>query len=897
MRWLNGMRARLSLLFAPRAAESRMEDEMHFHVEMESERLVREQGLSAAEARRRALVAFGGADRYREELRDGRGLAWLMGMSLDFRLGVRMMRKYPGLTLVGTLAMAFAVAVGTFGFEAIRQVANPTLPFPKGDRFVAIFMWDAADNRTRYVPLRDFARWRGQLETIEDLGVFVTFNRNLSTGPDDVASVNSAEISASAFRMTGVRPQLGRPLVEADEEPGAPAVIVIGHDSWQARFAGDPDVIGRTVRVDDTLATIVGVMPEGFAFPVGQSAWTALRRDIVEHARGEGLAMPVFGRLADGATMEQARAELSSLGARMAAEFPDTHEHLRPLVMSYASATLPILEGVAEQWNVDWVDGTLSLLRLGLYSTNLLFLLFLALISANIAALVFARTATRESEIVVRNALGASRRRLVGQLFVEALVLGAVAAPIGLAVAAVALRSVVAFIGPALPFWFSDTLSVGSVLFGVTLTVIGAAIVGVVPGLRITRGIGSRMRQLGSGGGGLQFGRGSTIAIMSQIAVSIVFVAVSLYAVVVAVQMRGLDVGFPADEYISVELGMERPRVSRARETVAVARARFTQSYEELERRIALDPAVLDVTFAHVLPGEYHERAPLEVDGVEERIQTATIATDFFDALGIPILAGRGFQPADVAAGGHVALVNPSFVRHMLDDRSAIGRQVRFRTAEGAAETWSPPYEIVGVVQEIALANDPELHNTGVYLPIVPGRASRIQMVVHVRGDPESFASRIRPLAADVDPSLQLARIAPLDEVAQNDLATYLFGIRALTLATGLAMLLSLAAVYAVMSFAVARRTREIAIRIALGANPRRIVTSILGRHLSHAALGVLLGVGLTVLAAGGIHSMRVALGIASFTTIMMLVVLMAAVGPVRRALRIQPGLALKGDD
>ncbi|MEX0907552.1 MAG: ABC transporter permease [Gemmatimonadota bacterium] len=910
MRWLNAARARLRLLISPRAAESRMEDEMRFHVEMEAERLMRARSLDPHEARRQALVAFGGAERYREELRDGRGLAWLMGMSLDFRLGVRMMRKYPGLTLVGTLAMAFAVAVGTFGFEAIRQVASPTLPFPEGDRIVGIGMWDAADNRTEYVPLRDFARWRGQLETVEELGVFVTFHRNLSTGPDDVASVNSAAVSASAFRVTGVRPQLGRPLIEADEEPGAPAVLVIGHDIWQVRFASDPDVIGRTVRLGDTPATIVGVMPEGFAFPLGQSAWTALRRDIVEYASREGRTMPVFGRLAEGATIEQARAELTAVGARMAADFPETNEHLRPLVMSYASATSGIVEAIAEQWNADGVDRTLSLLRAGLYSTNLLFLLFLALISANVAALVFARTATRESELVVRNALGASRRRLVGQLFVEALVLGAVAAPIGLAIAATALRGIVTVLGSDLPFWFSDTLSVGSVLFGVTLTVIGAAIVGVVPGLRITRGIGSRMRQLGAGGGGLQFGRGSTIAIVSQIAMSIVFVAVSLYAVVRAVQIRGLDVGFPADEYISVVLGMDRPGASQARyETVVAARARFTRSYEELGRRIALDPAVLDVTFAHVLPGEYHERAPLEVDGIEDRIQTATVATDFFNALVIPLLAGRGFQAADVEAGGYVAVVNPSFIHHVLDDRSAIGRHVRFRLGEGPSADWSPPYEIVGVVQEIALTNDPELpHNAGVYLPIVPGRATQLQMVVHVRGDPLSFAPRIRPLAADVDPSLQLARIALLDEVARNDLATYLFAIRALTIATGLAMLLSLAAVYAVMSFAVARRTREIAIRIALGADPRRIVTSTLGRHLGHAALGVLLGVGLIVhvgpdsitmsgLAARGIPSIRVALGIAAFTTIMMLVVLMAAVGPVRRALRIQPALALKGDD
>jgi hypothetical protein len=269
---------------------------------------------------------------------------------------------------------------------------------------------------------------------------------------------------------------------------------------------------------------------------------------------------------------------------------------------------------------------------------------------------------------------------------------------------------------------------------------------------------------------------------------------------------------------------------------------------------------------------------------------------NFFDALGASIVAGRGFRTADVGAGGHVAVVNPSFVHHVLGGRSAVGRHVRIMRP-GAEGEWSPWHEIIGVVQEIALTNDPELpHNAGVYFPIVPSQSTWLSFVIHVGGNAESFAPRLRTLAASVDPSLQLSAIEPLDEVAHNDLAVYLFAIRVLMLATGLAMLLSLASIYAVMSFAVAQRTREIGIRLALGANPRRIVTATLGRHMGHAGLGVLIGVAFIVLAAGGVPSLGAAAAVGAFTLIMMLVMMLAAVVPVRRALHIQPARALKGD-
>lgn len=892
MKWFDAARARARLLFARRSAESRMEEEMGFHVDMEAERLIREGGVDAGEARRRALVAFGGADRYREELRDERGGAWLGGMSLDFRLGFRMLRKYPGLTLVGTLALAFAIAVGAFGYELIGQLANPTLPFEDGGRIVAVRTWDASDNWPRGTSVHDFALWRDEVVTLRDVGAYRTVSRNMATGTDDIAPVEVAEISASAFSLTGVQPLLGRTLVPEDERPSAPPVVVIGYDVWQTRLAGDPHVVGRSVRLGETQANIAGVMPAGFAFPFAHDVWTPLRASVDTYERGAGPELTVFGRLAEGVSLEQAQAELSAIGERVAADYPDTNEHLRPQVKGYPESFLEI--------------DLSAPVRTGLYSTNLLFLLFLALISANVAALVFARTATRESEIIVRNALGASRRRIVAQLFIEALVVAGMAAPLGLALAAFSLRWIMSVMSASvatMPFWFSDRLSAGSIAFALVLTLLGAAIAGIAPGLRVTRGLGSRLRQVSAGAGGLKLGRGATIAIVGQVAVTIIFVSFAIYAVVRASQIRTLDMGFEAQDYLSARVEME---VADGGEAAAATEARRQRAFQQLERRLAAEPGVAGVTFATRLPGAFHGRLQMQVDEAlipadsiaEHRVQAASVAIDFFDALGAPILEGRNFHSGDTAEDVHVAIVNPSFVQHVLSGRNAIGRRARFRSRDSSPDDWSPWYEIVGVAEEVALTNDPELPNSaGFYVPMTPGESRSAYMAVHVRGEPESLAPRLRPLAAAADPLLQVTEILPLDEVAHAELPLYAFWVQVLILASGMAMLLALAAIYAVMSFTVSRRTREIGIRVALGAERRRIIAATLGRHMGHAALGVVIGVGLLVAASGGIRSLRAAAFVAAFTVIMMAVILLAAIVPVRRALSIQPAEALKGSD
>lgn len=254
------------------------------------------------------------------------GISWL-----DFKLGARMLVKYPGLTLVGGLGMAVAIALGAGVFSVVDAMTNPTLPLDEGDRIVAVENLDvASNNQVRATHLHDLGTWREELRAVEAFGAYRDVDRNLVTADGQAEPLRTAEMTASGFRVARVPPLLGRYLIEAGERPGAPPVVVIGYDVWRRRFAGRTDVVGRTLQLGATTHTVVGVMPEGFAFPVNNRLWVPLRLDPSAHERGKAPPISVFGRLAPGVTLEQAQAQLAAIGQRMASAHPETHQHMRP---------------------------------------------------------------------------------------------------------------------------------------------------------------------------------------------------------------------------------------------------------------------------------------------------------------------------------------------------------------------------------------------------------------------------------------------------------------------------------------------------------------------------------------------------------------------------------------
>lgn len=919
MSWLHGARTRLRLLVSRRTAESRADDEIRFHIDMETERH-RAAGIDAVEARRRALVAFGGVERHREALRDGRGLAWLGGMSLDLKLGCRMLVKYPGLTVVGGLAMAFAIWVGAVVFEMLVLFANPTVPLPGGDRLVQIRNWDMAANKPESRALHDFLAWREALRSVTDLGAYEDVTVNLTGRDGEARPVQVAQITASGFRVAATAPLLGRSIVAADERAGAPPVVVLGHDVWRARFGGDSAVVGQAVQIGGSYATVVGVMPDGFAFPVAHDAWTPFHPDALDDAPRSGPGITVFGRLAPGATLDQAQAELSALGRRAARDFPVTHERLQPRVASYAKP----LGGPT-------VDEIGILMLIEAFA-----LMLLVLVCGNVALLLFARAATREGEIIVRSALGASRRRIVGQLFAEALVLGGVAAAVGLAAAHVALRQwglpfLEANLG-RIPFWYDPRLSPATVLYACALTLLGAAIAGIVPGLKVTRGVGARLKEGTAGGGGLKFGGVWTAVIVAQVAVTVAFPAVVLVELQELERIRSYDAGFAAEEYLAVRLDMEAPPGAGTDADAPVAaarRARFGTVLETIRQRVAAEPGVVGVTFVDGLPRTHYGDRGIALDDSAtvpasagqagapaaraplRQAKIALVDPTYFDVLEAPILAGRGFQAADLAADARVAIVDQGFVDQVLLGRNPIGRRVRLSGSrapiDGPAIDEEPWYQIVGVVRELGMVGAAERgRGAGLYLPATPGSGFSPYMVIHAQGDPKALAPRVRAIAGAADPTLRLSEIQRVDEVTSPLLWVIGLWLRTSVVMTAVALLLSLSGIYAVLSFTVARRTREIGVRVALGASRRRVVTAVFRRPLTQVGIGVVAGAVVIALGAvamfsteqfahetGGLTMGQVGLLVA-YAAFMLAVCLLACVVPTRRALRVEPIVAMR---
>ena len=925
---------RLLSSFRSSRAERELAREIRSHLRLLEDQYIAN-GMDAEEARYAALRAFGGVEQVKEHQRETRMFRWLAGWPMDLKLGGRMLVKYPGLTIVGGLAMAFAIWVGIVIFQVVGLFVHPTLPLPQGARLVEIRSMDVAENVQEEKILHDFLEWRQSLRSLTEIGAWRDSSRNLIVSGGDGQPVNVAEMSVSGFRVAAGEPLMGRVLVEADEQPAAPAVAVIGYDVWRTRFGGDPHVLGRAVQLGAEDVTVVGVMREGFEFPVSHDVWLPLKTAVLDQKPRSGPAITVFALLAPGETMQTAQAELTTAGRRAATELPATHQHLEPRVRPYAMMAAPGAPG----------DQPI------MYSIYFFTVVLLILICGNVGLLLFARAASREADLVVRTALGASRGRIVAQMFAEALVLGSVAAIVGVTAAGVALRTWgVTFLETnlgRLPFWFDLSLSPRALAVAIVLTVAGAAIAGIMPAMKITRGMGAQLKQTTAGSGGPRFGGVWTVVIVAQVAATVMFPAVVYMEQFLLRRVQDFDPGFANEQYLAVQIERDYPvdGGSNADAATRDRNARLAATLEELRRRVAAQPGVSGVTFTEDLPTTNHPQKMIEMgydldggaassvggasaggaassgDGAEPPMREATVAAvdpSYFEVLDAPVLAGRGFTTADAVSGTRVAIVDQGFVDQILQGRNAVGQQVRFRYPGPPSRRWGPGnpddpagpgdwYEVIGVVRELgAGAPTQRGRAAGFYLPGTPDLFDQIHMMVHVRGgDPMTLAPRVRDVAMAVDPSLRLVNVRRANE-ANNDILWVMgLWLRITVVLSSVALVLSLAGIYAVLSFTVARRTREIGVRIALGASRPRVVAATFRRPLLQVALGVVVGTAIIFTAATliqdtefpGSESDLTLQGIAmilGYGIVMLGVCMLGCVAPTLRALNIEPTIALR---
>ncbi len=903
---LSGIGARLRSLWrgvrSRATVEADMNAEFQLHIDLRSRDLMRS-GLSAAEAIRQARAEFGDRELHREDSRRSRGLHHvdLLRFSwLDVRLGGRMMIKYPGLTLVAGLGMAVAIAIGTGYTSTMRVMLAASLPLPEGDRIVALQNWDTGRNNRGPTSLHDFLTWRDELRTVDNAGAYRTITRNLVAADGSADPLTIAEMSASGFRVARVPPALGRFFLAADEAPGAPPIVVIGHDLWTQRFTADSTIIGRELQLGTRRHIVVGVMPEGFGFPINHHVWIPLQVEPIPARRRDGPSLTAFGRLAPGATLAQARAELDVIGHRTALDFPETNERLQAQVHPYARPSV----GMDKAGDVQ-----------GARMVPLLTTLLLIVICVNVAVLIYARTEIRHGEIVVRSALGATRRRVVAQLFAEALVLSLAAAVLGLAMAAFALNKanviLASMFGGQLPFWMALQLSLGSFVQAAGLAVLAALITGAVPALKATGArLHGSLQRLSAGGGSVRLGRVWTVMVIGQVAVAVALLPVAVYQGAVMYRYGTVDAGFAADEYLSFVVNMETT-------DQAPFAARYTERVRELMRRVRTEPGVAEVTYASSAPGkERQARLELEPAAMRRAPDDSLVVTDniansrfalvdasFLDVYGIPLVAGRAFTAADADSSGTAIIVNQSFVGAHFPDGNALGRRLRHVAPR---EAWEDPgdvhlqrwFEVVGVIPDFPSAMIPEQVEAKAYQAAFPGTMYPATLSVRLRGANQGvITARLRQVAAALDPALQVRNVRRLDALYEDDQSAIRLTGLGIAIATLSVLLLSAGGIYAMMSLAVTRRRREIGIRAALGANPRHILASVFARAI--AQLGVGIGVGLTIILLVDAYALRGALRhnallVTAVSAIILAVGVLASLGPARRGLRIQPAEVLK---
>lgn len=826
---------------------------------------------------------------------------------LDIKLGLRILAKHPGLTAVALFALAIGIPAGLAPWHLINAVEGP-LPVADGERVMLARYWNDAAGRAGATRIDELHLWRDALSSFAVIGGTRRALYNVRSGEEPAQAIRGAEVTASTFDVLRTPPLHGRALVAADEIPGAPEVVVIGYDTWRTRFGADPGAVGTALRIGEATHTVVGVMPEGFRFPVREQLWLPLREQPGE-LPFQGSPLSVFGRLADGVSAADAQTELGAVVRQTRAEFPDSHEHLRGEVVPFSFILLaPAAGGVRAE--------------LGFYAVQVLTLLLLLIACTNVGMLIFARTATRSEELAVRATLGAGRARIVGQMLTEAAVLSLAAVGVGLLVADQGLRILQRNVESGMPYWIDLSVSYPTVARALGLALFSAVAAGLFPALKVTgkglqRGLQSGAVRLT----GARFGGVSSVLIVLDVAMAVIIIGVGIAAIDNLTTINSNEaLGIEPGEYLSASIRL--PELEPAADAEAADREAFLARIEATQRalvqRLEAEPGVRGVAIGNRLPRMDHPGRRVTVEGEEvgegfrgHVVQVARVDAGFFRALGTPILLGRGFDSRDIGDNRSTVIVNTTFVDQVLGGRNPIGQRVRYAAGarlsgadslQTGGET-SPWLEIVGVVPRLGMNMVAPAQDAGLYQPLAPGELHPMLIGIRLGDDPASFAPRLRELVVEVDANAVAVSVVPLDEVVQDDLfAAYLMTTGGALLVAILVMVAA-SGIYAIMSFTVAARTREIGVRTSLGAKRRDIVRTISGRAFIQLGVGALLGLSLTwrLLSmfqngAGWIPgyspflvALLAALGVA------LLIGLPSCLAPTLRALRIIPTEAMRG--
>ena len=815
-----------------------------------------------------------------------------MSLSLQLRLLWRRAVGSPGFTLVALATLAIGIGANVAIFTVVNAVLLRPLPMPDSERLV--LLRHAAPGLTQLdeLPLSDalYFFYAAESRTLEGVAAYQPLQASF-TGADNPQRVQAAAVTASFFDVMRTPPQLGRTFTPEDDRPGAAPVIVLGDGLWRVRFGGDPGVIGRMADIDGARVEVVGVMPPGFSFSQPEAElWRPLQLDPDNTQLG-AFGIAGVARLADGTTLEQAQSELATMLSTLVEVFPD--EAAAPVLA--AAGVRPLVDRAREVVVGD-IEPTLWIL-LGAVG----FLLLIA--CANVANLLLVRSEARRGEAAIRAALGSSRGRLAGSALVESVVLGVAGGIAALPLALLAVRLVVRFGPQALPRLDEISADAAVLAFGLVVSIVAGLLFGVLPALRAS-GAGAA-GHMTAGARGASAGRERQLArrglVVVQIALALTLLVGSGLAVRSFGRLAAVDPGFDPVDVLTFGLALPE------RDYGADARLGF---HRQLVDRLRALPGASDAAAASTVPlggavsgsGYSIEGRPLDDGDVPPVFMSKTVSPEYFDTLRIELAEGRRFDPLDGERGDSVVVVSQAVANAYWPGESALGKGIRAGgPPEGEDQEWSRIVGVVGDVHETTLHEDPL---PMVYYPL-PGTAggsgapATMRYAVRAR-NAGGLGAAVREAVRGVDPTLPIADVETLETLVGRARAERAFVMVLLVIAAGLALLLGSVGLYGVVSYTVAQRRREIAIRMAVGARAADVGRLVLTEAGGLAVVGAALGIGAAVALTRRLQALlfetspldpAVFLGV---STILVGVCLLASWLPARRAARIDPMHALR---
>lgn len=847
---------RLLNIIRPGRDEAGLERELAAHLLLLEDEY-RRRGLSADDARRAARLALGGLEQTKERHRDARTFRWLDDVRRDAMYAVRMLRRHPIAAATAALSLAIGIGLNAAVFSVVDWVLLRPLPYPASHELVRVFTAGTAPVTGPSALIHDELVVFGQATAFRRTAAFTTTTRVIAGAGIEPAHIVVARVAGDLFGTLGVYPDVGRAFSD-DEMAGRTPAVVLGHDLWQRRFAGDRSIAGRIVKIDGAPHTIVGVMPSSRGYPGDADVWRPLTP--AERA-DDDRELAMLGRLRSDTTAARASAEIATL-AQIASKGARTAwaDDLQRTDAGAVSAALQALFGAA--------------------------MLTLLIACANVAALVGARGADRAGEIAVRGALGATRARVLGQLITESLVLAVAGGVLGLLFGRWALSGLVAMAPVSVPRLAEITLDGRIVGVGLAATMLTGLAVGLVPALRLSRQMEtSTVNRIGLYRTTTR-STGRRVLVLVQIAIAVVLITGAGLLTRSLQHLVTIDHGFAADHLLAVDLYLRGAFTGDARQL-------FRDLVANCETLPGVDAVAVSMRLPTQIPGV---RARVHWLGEPDLDSPATlrpISPNYFDTVGIPLTAGRRLQATDNERAPRVAIVNATFVRDLLGGRAPVGTRLTTPLIDATVS-------IVGVVADVTPAG--ERDRSALYVPIEQLSIGGGYLIVRAQGDPRSILPALTTRLRAVAPNLAVDRVRRVADGLEESRALARFSTQVAATFSALALLLAVIGVYGLTAGEVSARWRELAVRLALGASHRGILWNVVRPCVAILAAGAAIGVVGAVGVGPALASLLHGVDPADAPTVVAAPLLLGAVGTAAavlaaaRVLRADPAATLRGE-